>query len=296
MPTSDFPTRVTGAIKNKAVRPVRAQSACLVQYTGDAVGRRYLLTSSELVIGRAPSSSIVLADDSVSREHAKCVVVDQGIEIEDLGSSNGTFINEVRIARRAKLRDGDLVQVGVILLKYFAHDSIENVFHDALFRKVTLDAGTEVFNKGYLLESLDASFAQSRVQGKPCSVIYFDLDFFKKVNDTHGHSCGDFILREAAQLAKSCMRSEDVVGRYGGEEFVVVLSDCDVRLAAALAERLRKAMESHDFVYGGKSLKQTVSIGVSEIRSDFASPRELLDNADQKLYQSKHSGRNRVTV
>jgi diguanylate cyclase (GGDEF)-like protein len=153
-----------------------------------------------------------------------------------------------------------------------------------------------VFNKGYLLESLDASFAQSRVQGKPCSVIYFDLDFFKKVNDTHGHSCGDFILREAAQLAKSCMRSEDVVGRYGGEEFVVVLSDCDVRLAAALAERLRKAMESHDFVYGGKSLKQTVSIGVSEIRSDFASPRELLDNADQKLYQSKHSGRNRVTV
>lgn len=294
---SDLPTRVIASDKRVARKPTQPpQHACLIQYNGDALGRRHVLAASQIVIGRGASAHIVILDDSVSREHAKCNVSGHTVEIEDLDSSNGTFINGHRIAGPTVLRDGDMLQLGSVHFKYFADDSVENVFHDEIYRKATIDVGTQVFNKQYLLEALDEAFNHSRLHGRPVSVVYFDLDHFKKVNDTYGHSCGDYILRECAQLAKSCLRSDDTLGRYGGEEFVVVLPNSPSRLAAALADRLRKNIEAHAFTYQGNALKQTVSMGVSEIQPAFKTARDLLDDADRKLYQSKQSGRNRVTV
>jgi len=294
--TSVLPTRITRSMKGDPARVPEVQSACLIQYSGDTLGRRYVLSAPETTIGRSAAAAMVLADDSVSREHAKCIAAGNAVEIEDLGSSNGTFINDQRVQGRAALRDGDIVRLGSVHLKYFSRDSIENVFHDNIYRKATIDADTGIFNKQYLLESLDLAFMYSRAKSQPLSVIYFDLDFFKKVNDTHGHSCGDAILRECAQIMKSCLRDEDVLGRYGGEEFVVVLPNCDAQLAATLAERIRIAVESHAFVHDDKTIKQTVSIGVSENSPAFNTGKALLDDADRKLYQSKNSGRNRVTV
>ncbi len=294
--TSDLPTRLTRGTKDAPERAASAQHACLIQYSGDTLGRRYVLDTPEVTIGRAASVGILIADDSVSREHAKCSANGAVILITDLGSSNGTFVNDQRMHDTTTLRDGDIVRLGSVHLKYFARDSIENLYHDKIYRKATVDAGTQIFNKQYLLEALDAAFIYSRAQGHPLSVIYFDLDFFKKVNDTHGHGCGDYILRESAQLAKSCLRTEDILGRFGGEEFVVVLPNCDARLAAALAERIRKTLEFHPFVYDGKPLKQTASLGVAEIQPAFNTGQDLLDDADRKLYQSKNAGRNRVTI
>lgn len=293
---SDLPTRITRRANDMNERVPSAQNPCFIQYNGDALGRRYPLVAPEILLGRSASADVVIPDDSVSREHAKCFTNGPTVEIEDLGSSNGTFVNRRRIEDRIALSDGDIVQLGSIHLKYFSGNSIENVFHDKIYRKATIDPDTQVFNKQFLLDSLEMEFAYSRSHGRPLSVIYFDLDFFKKVNDVHGHSCGDYILRACAQLAKSCLRNEDILGRYGGEEFVVVLPNCDARLAAALAERLRKAIEFQTFTYEGKTLKQTISIGVSEDRLAFATFKELLDDADGKLYQSKSAGRNRVTV
>lgn len=293
--TSDLPTRVTQE-RREPERSSRAQHACLIQYSGDTLGRRYELAAQAMVIGRGAAADLVVADSSVSREHAKCILAGDVVEIEDLGSSNGTYINNQRVTHRTALRDGDIVRLGAVHLKYFAQDSIENVFHDKIYRRATIDAGTQVFNKQYLLESLETAFAYSRANARPLSLIYFDLDFFKRVNDTHGHSCGDYILHECAQLAKSCLRGEDVLGRYGGEEFVVVLPNCDARLAGALAERIRKTIEARRFVYAGAQIHQTISMGVSEINDALGTPQALLDDADRKLYQSKNGGRNRVTA
>lgn len=293
--TSDLPTRVTQE-RREPERSARAQHACLIQYSGDTLGRRYELAAQTLVIGRGAAADLVVADSSVSREHAKCIVAGDAMEIEDLGSSNGTFINNQRITHRTALRDGDIVRLGAVHLKYFARDSIENVFHDKIYRRATIDAGTQVFNKQYLLETLETAFTYSRANARALSLIYFDLDFFKRVNDAHGHSCGDYVLHECAQLAKSCLRGEDVLGRYGGEEFVVVLPNCDARLAGALAERIRKTIEAHRFVYAGTQIRQTISMGVSEINDAWRAPQNLLDDADRKLYQSKNGGRNRVTA
>jgi two-component system cell cycle response regulator len=281
-------------------KPVRSAQirgrACLIQYSGGALGRRYYLDAPGTTIGRSTVAGIMIADDSVSREHVRCTVSVDTVEVEDMGSSNGTFVNDARVETRTPLSDGDLLRLGSVHFKFFAHNSIENVFHDEIYRRATIDAGTQLFNKRYLLDTLEGEFQSSRIHGRPLSVIYFDLDYFKKVNDTHGHNCGDFILQEVARIAKSCVRTGDTLGRYGGEDFVVVLPNASAHVAAELAERLRSAVETHSFVFEGKTLKQTISVGVSNNRPQFRTYHELLGDADRKLYQSKQKGRNRVTA
>ena len=289
-------TRITRGSSFAVRHPSARSRACLIQYSGETLGRRYLLDVPEIAVGRSSVNGIVIHDDSVSRHHARIISSGNVVAVEDLGSSNGTFVQDRLIASRTTLHDGDILRLGNVLLKYIAHDNIENVFHDKIYRMATVDAGTQLFNKQYLLESLDSEFRHCRVHGRPLSVIYYDLDFFKKVNDTHGHGCGDYILRESARIAKSCMRVDDILARYGGEEFVAVLPNTEGRMAVELAQRMRKAVADHVFVYEGKSLRQTMSLGVSESRPEFATAADLLSDADRKLYQSKNGGRNRVTA
>ena len=151
---------------------------------------------------------------------------------------------------------------------------------------------------------LDGEFKFSKTYRRNLSVIYYDLDFFKKVNDNYGHGAGDLVLRESAQLVRTCVRKDDVFGRYGGEEFVIVLPNTDQKTAADLAERIRASLEAHTFQLeiekdgkrGVVQHKQTISAGVSQLTPDIATYELLLESADKKLYTSKQTGRNRVTV
>jgi two-component system, cell cycle response regulator len=293
----DIATRITdGNARASVTRAPTPSRACLIQYSGEALGRRFLLDAPEVTIGRALEAGICIPDSSVSREHAKIISAGNTIALEDNGSSNGTFINSQRISARTPLENGDMLRLGAIMFKFFAQDNIESAFHDNIYRMATIDAGTQLFNKKYLLETLESEFRLCRVYGRPLSVIYYDLDFFKKVNDMHGHNCGDYILRECAQVAKSCMRSDDILARFGGEEFVAVLPGADSALAVELAERIRRTVANHEFVFEEKRLTQTISMGVSELQARFKTATELLEDADKKLYQSKHNGRDRVTV
>lgn len=291
----DISTRITRGTKLNVRRAPARSRACLVQYSGDALGRRYMLDAPEITVGRSSVNTIVIHDDSVSRQHARIISRANAVAIEDMGSSNGTFIHEEPVLSRTTLKDGDILRLGNILFKFFAHDNIENVFHDNIYRLATIDAGTDLFNKKYLLETLESEFRFCRIYGRPLAVIYYDLDFFKKVNDSHGHNCGDYILRECSRIAKSCMRAEDVLARFGGEEFVAILPNADAATAADLAERIRKSIEEYEFVFEGQRLKQTISAGVTENQAAFKSATDLLNDADRKLYQSKNAGRNRVT-
>jgi len=168
----------------------------------------------------------------------------------------------------------------------------------------TIDAGTEIFNKQYLMDGLESEIKYSRAIGRPLSVIIFDLDFFKKVNDTYGHNAGDYVLKETARVAKGVVRKDDILGRFGGEEFVVILPNSDARIATELADRIRQVIEQFPFnieVDGpnGKQKiqhRQTASMGVAQLTSDMPGPAALLEAADKKLYLSKQGGRNRVTV
>ncbi len=293
---SDDKTIITDAVNLTILQPPKRRRACLVQYNGASLGKRYILEGQEIVIGRAPKADICIPEDTLSKVHAKCLQAGDKVHLEDLNSTNGTFLNDQRVTARVGLCDGDIIRLGSILFKFFAHDNIENVFHDKIYRMATIDAGTQIFNKKYLLETLDSEFRFSRTYDRPMSLILYDLDFFKKMNDVNGHNAGDFILKESSQIAKSAIRKDDILARFGGEEFCIILPNTDAKTAYDLAERIRRKVEGHTFQFDGKQLKQTISMGVSQLSSAFASPQDLLADADRKLYKSKHAGRNRVTI
>lgn len=275
--------------------PSSSKRACLVQYSGSQVGKRYILDENEMIIGRHEGVNIQVNDLSVSRRHARACQKGSAWEIEDLGSANGSFVDEKRIKKNL-LKHGDMIRFGSIVFKFFADGSSEGAFVDNIYKKATIDPTTGIFNKNYLIDELESYFKVARNYKRALSIIIYDLDFFKKVNDVHGHNAGDHILREAAQLAKSLIRKNDIIARFGGEEFLIILPETELKYATELAERIREKFSSNVFTYEGKSLKQTISLGVAQNNSSIDSPKQLLDIADQKLYQSKKSGRNRVTA
>lgn len=280
----------------------KRKSACLVQYSGAKLGKRYPLIETISICGRSPSAQIVISEASVSRQHAQFVQTGDAYVVEDMKSSNGTYVNDSQTRGQVPLRDGDIVRLGTVLLKFFAQDNVDSIMHDKIYRMATIDAGTNIFNKQYLFDALESEFKYSRTYGRELSIIYYDLDLFKPVNDTYGHNAGDYILRESAALVKSIVRKDDILGRFGGEEFVILLPNTDSGTASELAERIRKAHEEHPFLVefeqaGQKKQvkhRQTISLGVTQLATE-PSPKELLETADKKLYHSKQNGRNKVT-
>lgn len=282
----------------------KRKNACLVQYSGAKLGKRYPLTEPINVVGRSPTVQIMINEASVSRQHARFVLTGDHVAVEDMGSSNGTFVNDVRTGGQMQLKDGDIIRLGTVLLKFFAHDNVDSVMHDKIYRMATIDAGTQIFNKQYLMDALESEFRYSRTYARDLSLIVYDLDFFKKINDTYGHNAGDYVLRESAALVKGAVRKDDILGRYGGEEFVIILPNTEQKTANDLAERIRAKHEAHVFQFdfekdGSKKRvdhRQTISIGVAQLKPNIATAKDLFEVADQKLYHSKQNGRNRVTT
>ena len=286
-------------------QPSKRNRACLVQYSGRELGKRYPLDNNEVTIGRGIQANIVIDEQSVSRQHARIILTEEQVQAEDLNSSNGTYVNDKKITGAVELRDQDVIRLGTVLLKFFAQDNIDSIIQDKIYRMATIDGGTQIFNKKYLLESLDREFRFSRNYKKNFSVIYYDLDHFKSVNDTYGHNAGDDVLREGAAIVKKTIRKDDIYGRYGGEEFVILLPNTDIQVAAELGERIRKVTEDHVFNLKATDTtgqvrdiqhRQTISIGISQLLDTMDSPTALLEDADKKLYHSKQTGRNKVTV
>lgn len=158
-----------------------------------------------------------------------------------------------------------------------------------------IDHLTQVFNRGYLDEKLKEDAAAFQRYGEPFCLIMFDVDHFKKFNDSYGHQAGDKVLQAVAATAKEAMRASDTVARYGGEEFAVVVYKAKIEEAVKAAENLREAVAAHEFVFKGekKIVQVTISLGVAEFaRGD--TPKSLIERADSRLYEAKRQGRNRT--
>ena len=168
---------------------------------------------------------------------------------------------------------------------------------EALREQATTDPLTAAANRRTILEVLGRELERSSRLGAPCAVLFVDLDHFKRVNDVHGHAGGDAVLRQTAAAMTSILRPYDLVGRYGGEEFVVVLPGCDAAGARMAAERVRASVASMSVLIGGKCVPVTCSVGVAVAAAGDERDRDaLLAAADRALYQAKGAGRNRVTM
>jgi diguanylate cyclase (GGDEF)-like protein len=274
------------------------RDACVVHIypTGPGMGARYPLADSPMVLGRGNDCDIRINDHSVSRRHARIQPGADGYYAVDLQSTNGTFVNDVP-ASICKLKDGDYLRVGNCIYRFLAGGNVEAEYHEEIYRLTIIDALTDIHNKRYLLEFLDRELSRSARYNRPLSLILFDIDRFKGINDMLGHLGGDFTLRELSACVKGSIRKEELFARYGGEEFAIVLPETPHPSGVTVAERVRGLVERHVFQYEGKSYPVTVSLGVASTTGEAAlTPHDLIRLADENLYLAKNTGRNRVVA
>jgi diguanylate cyclase (GGDEF)-like protein len=272
--------------------------AYLVVLAGASVGEMYKIEGERTVIGRGQKAQIRLLDDGISREHAQLVILGDRIVLQDLGSTNGTYCNGLKVEANKELVDGDKILVGsTTILKFTYHDNLDEIFQKQMYESALRDGLTKAFNKKYFTDRLESEFTFATRHVAPLTLVLFDIDHYKKVNDTYGHQAGDYVLSEISALLTGALRAEDVFARYGGEEFAVICRGSDVAQGAIVAERMRKAVEANKFVFEGTHIPITISVGVAGLPdAAVKDAAELVSLADQSLYKSKHGGRNRVTV
>jgi two-component system, cell cycle response regulator len=292
---SDNDSTGTKPILNLLDRAGSSNPTLTVLAGGDSIGRCVVLDLEELIIGRSIEAHIRIDDDGVSRSHARVLVNDGKVVIEDLQSKNGTLVNGVRVVT-ATLASGDKIQLGPATILRFAYqDFLEAEAQKKLFDQATRDVLTGVYNRTFLTETLVKEFAFANRHGHSLSALMIDVDRFKSVNDSWGHAGGDYVLKTIAEVLQETLRVEDVLGRYGGEEFVVVARELTLGKSIALADRLRQLVERHPFLIGRNKLSVTVSIGIATTKKGkFDSWQALVDAADKNLYEAKAGGRNRV--
>jgi diguanylate cyclase (GGDEF)-like protein len=262
------------------------------------LGSRFRLSpGTTLEIGRSAAVGISLPEVmSISRKHARLRYLGPVVTLEDLGSTNGTYINGQPIHGRTVLRSGDRFQTAAVHFKFLHEQDVESAYHLAIYELVAKDGLTEIFNKRKLEEELQREFARAMRHQRPLSLIIFDLDEFKTINDTYGHLCGDFILKQVASLARDLLRPEQVLARAGGDEFVIVAPETTAEGAETLASKLRERIVGFDHRYGDVRIPVSCSFGVAELARGMSSHQDLYGAADEALLLSKRNGRNRVAV
>lgn len=269
--------------------------ACLIIVRGSPQGKRHELVKDTMVMGRDFTADIPINDANVSRKHAVVFKEGGAVKVKDNGSTNGTFVNDKQVKEPVELHKEDMIRLGNTILKYLPKGELEIFYAGTLESTTHTDALTKVYNKGYIMDALAAEFKRAKALHTDFSVMIFDLDHFKKVNDTHGHDAGDMVLRESCAVLRGRIFPKNaIVGRFGGEEFLALLPDMDVNDAMDLGEHVRHALETNAFVYEGKRIPVTASVGIAELTADVETATALFKLADKAVYAAKSGGRNRV--
>ena len=285
--------------ENTVVRAddVEGDCACsqgsLLQIHPAQVGNGLLsLPDGSFSVGRDPGCDLTLADSAVSRCHATIDRQDDGYMLVDCQSTNGTVVNDRRITSQL-LASGDKIRFGNFIFKYLDEDGIESQYHETVYQMVTCDGLTGAFNKRFFTEALSREFERSQHHSRDLSLIMFDLDHFKSVNDNYGHLAGDEVLQECTKRVRSVLHGDEILARYGGEEFAILLGEVGTEAAAAIAEDCRAAIEAAPFETCAGPLDITISVGVADVE-DCSEANALIEAADTRLYTAKNAGRNQV--
>ncbi len=281
-------------------KPVATGPAALVFIAppGPLLGKRFELKpgEGEVLVGRLEELPIPCIAEGVSRRHARLVSAPDGSwMVEDLGSTNGTWVNEEQVKQKT-LAEGDQVRFGSAIAKFLSGANAESAYHEEIYRMTVMDALTGVHNKRHFLEFLEREILSARRHNLPLSLVMFDVDHFKKVNDVHGHLAGDAVLREIGKRLRPRMRADDLLARYGGEEFGCILTKTPLAGAITFAEQLREVIGTEPFACSETlSLPVTISLGAAELTAESPTTTDdLIRRSDENLYAAKHGGRNRV--
>jgi two-component system, cell cycle response regulator len=284
---------VVTVISKISDRPVNRDAALVVIYGLD-LGRKFDLNKENTIVGRSSKADIQIDQESISRNHAKLSSGNTHVVIKDMGSTNGTYVNDEQISTDYTLRNGDLVKIGRTIFKFIAGGNIEAAYHDEIYRLTTVDGLTQIFNRRYFEETLEREISRCNRYSRELSLVMIDIDHFKLINDNHGHLAGDHVLKHVASTIKTKIRREDIFARYGGEEFGLLLPEVDAKGATLMAEKARKLIEKQKFEFDKQDIPVTISLGVATLGTGQRDAADLVRAADAKLYEAKTSGRNKV--
>ncbi len=279
------------------VRPdpeaVTERVPCLVVLRGEDEGRVIPLGKDPCTVGRGEGAKVRLEDPGVSRAHARVQVEAERLRVEDLGSTNGVIYRGRRI-RQALLGDGDCLQLGKCLLAFRRNHPDEGRLLRRLYHRATRDLLTGLSNRHSFEDRLEREVERARRYRRLLSLLFLDLDHFKRVNDLHGHRAGDRVLAAVARTVRDALRSTDFAARIGGEEIVALLPECARDKAAEVAEKIRAQVEALEIPHDGVTLRVTASLGVASLDRPEETAAMLLAEADAACYRAKREGRNRV--
>lgn len=299
-----LPSKMTPASSEDdtaSLGPAQAESATrqasLVVLSGPCEGEIFgLKPDQSYIIGRAETCDLRVSDDGISRVHARVRLIgDERAELEDLNSRNGTFVGEEKI-KRHDLCPEEIVRIGATtILKFCFLDPIEEQYRRRMMAAALRDPLTSVYNRRHFEERLASECAAARRHRRPLCLLLIDVDDFKRINDRCGHLTGDAVLRGVAQTLNETLRREDLLFRYGGEEFAILVRETDMDGATKLAERLRKRVSQMRYrarEARAVDMKVTVSIGLASFNPEMHED-DLVDQADAGLYQAKRDGKDR---
>jgi two-component system, cell cycle response regulator len=261
-------------------------------------GKHFLLEKNKILLGRDSTNDIAVNDEKISKVHCEIAIKKNSQDIEqivikDLASTNGTFVNNEAI-EEITIRAGDKIQIGDTVLSLSYNDELEKEYHAKLFNYAVRDAHTGLYNKRFIINELENISRIARRNGRAFSIIIIDIDDFKQINDFYGHLSGDEYLKKLAELFSLTLREQDIAGRIGGEEFLIILPETTIEGAFQLAVRIRKNVEEFILPFLNFKIRTTISAGVCQFENSVTNVNELLDIADQALYEAKRSGKNNV--
>lgn len=281
---------------HREMAQLRSRIPTVMVLAGEMTGKVFRVEDGrDLVVGRDPDTDITIDLNPLSRRHCRFFRTDDKVFVEDLGSTNGTFVNGVRIKKRLLISNERVFLADICALKFILADEVELFVNQYLFGRATTDALTGLSNRLYFEENLRREFSFHRRAGLPMSLLMFDLDDFKQINDTHGHPAGDEVLRVLGHLVRTHLREEDVLARCGGEEFAIILKNTNAAAARAKAESLRALIADTSITFEGKEIRVTASFGQAALcGSRISTPEEMVAIADTRMYQAKRAGKDRV--
>jgi diguanylate cyclase (GGDEF)-like protein len=269
----------------------------LVRARGAQLGHVTRLGGEPVRVGRSQECELWLSDDGVSRKHATIRAEQGGFVVEDTQSANGTFVAGQRV-EVATLRDGDLIQFGPqAVFRFSIADESQEQLLRQLYEASVTDALTGANNREHFDSQLRMELSYARRHNTDLVLLLFDVDHFKRVNDTYGHPVGDEVLIEIARAVRRLVRNEDVFARYGGEEFGLILRGIDINGARSAGERLRAQIEKLAIASDRGPIRVTISVGCASLATTKdATTEALVQTADRRLYAAKNAGRNRVVA
>jgi len=261
-------------------------------------GKHFLLEKNKTLIGRDDTNDISIHDEKISKIHCEISIIKDNLGIEEIfikdnQSTNGTYINN-ELIEQVTLHAGDKIQIGDTVMNLSYNDELEKEYHAKLFNYAVRDTHTGLYNKRFIINELENISRIAKRSGRVFSIIIIDIDDFKQINDLYGHLAGDEYLKCIAELFTQSLREQDIAGRIGGEEFLIILPETTIDGAFQLAVRIRMNVEIFVLNHLNDKIKTTISAGVCQYENSIKDINELLDIADQALYETKRSGKNKV--